>query len=88
MLNRGLKPGLGVDKELDMIGDISIIGIVASKSLKNYNLFNLTRLNLVYKMAEKIASGIENYITGQSLVKRYLNSTGKGVPRGENSICR
>ena len=88
VLNRGLKPGLGVDKELDMIGDISIIGIVASKSLKNYNLFNLTRLNLVYKMAEKIAFGIENYITGQSLVKRYLNSTGKGVPRGENSICR
>ena len=62
VLNKGLKPGLGVDKNLGTIGDISIIGVVASKSNKNNNLFNLTRLNLVYKMAENIASGIEKYI--------------------------
>ena len=72
VLNRGLKPGLGVDKDLDTIGDLSIIGIVASKSLKNYNLFNMTRLNLVYRMAEKIACGIEKYIESQSFVKRYM----------------
>ena len=62
VLNKGLKPGLGVDKNLNEIGDISIVGIVAGKSLQNYNLFNLTRLNLIYKMAQTIASGIENYI--------------------------
>ena len=62
VLNKGLKPGLGVDKNLGTIGDISIIGVVASKSVKNNNLFNLTRLNLVYKMAENIASGIEKYL--------------------------
>lgn len=62
VLNKGLKPGLGVDKNLGVIGDISIIGVVASKSVKNCNLFNLTRLNLVYKMAESIASGIEKYL--------------------------
>ena len=62
VLNKGLKPGLGVDKNLGIIGDISIIGVVASKSNKNNNLFNLTRLNLVYKMAEIIASGIEKYL--------------------------
>ncbi len=62
VLNKGLKPGLGVEKNLGMVGDLSIIGVVASKSNKNYNLFNLTRLNLVYKMAENIASGIEKYI--------------------------
>ena len=60
--DKGLKPGLGVDKNLQMIGDISIIAVVASKSLQNQNLFNLTRLNLVYKMAEQIADGIEKYI--------------------------
>ena len=62
VLNKGLKPGLGVDKNLGTVGDISIIGVVAGKSNKNYNLFNLTRLNLIYKMAENIASGIEKYI--------------------------
>ena len=60
--NKGIKPGLGVNKKLETIGDTSIIGIVASKSVKNYNLFNKTRLNLVYKMAEKISSAIEKYI--------------------------
>ncbi len=60
--NKGLKPGLGVDKKLGSIGEISIIGIVASKSLQNYNLYNSTRLNLIYKMAEIISDGIENYL--------------------------
>lgn len=62
IIKEGLKPGLGVDKNLGTIGDLSIIGVVASKSIKNYNLYNLTRLNLVYKMAEKIADGIEMFI--------------------------
>ncbi len=59
LLNKGLKPGLGVNKNLSAIGDLSIIGIVAEKSSQNFKLFNLTRLNLVYKMAETIADGIE-----------------------------
>ncbi len=63
VLNKGLKPGLGVDKNLGTVGDTSIIGVVASKSLKHTNLFNLTRLNLVYKMAETIACGIEKYLS-------------------------
>ena len=61
--NKGLKPGLGVNKNLDEIGEMSIIGVVASKSTENYNLFNLTRLNLVYKMAEVIVGGIADYIS-------------------------
>ncbi len=65
VLNKGLKPGLGVDKNLGSIGDISIVGIVAERSQQNYNLFNLTRLNLIYKMAETIADGIEKYINYQ-----------------------
>lgn len=61
--DKGLKPGLGVDKNLGVIGDCSIIGVVAGKSLQNYNLFNLTRLNLIYKMAERIADGVEKFLT-------------------------
>lgn len=60
--DRGLKPGLGVNKNLGVIGDCSIIGVVAEKSSQNYNLFNLTRLNLIYKMAERIADGVEKFI--------------------------
>lgn len=69
-INKGLKPGLGVDKNLGIIGDVSIIGVVAEKSLKNHSLFNLTRLNLVYKMADTISCGIEKYI-------EYLQSQAK-----------
>lgn len=67
--NVGLKPGLGVQKNLGSIGDISIIGIVAEKSTKNYNLFNLTRLNLIYKMSESITDGIAEYIKTFELPK-------------------
>lgn len=63
VIDKGLKPGLGVDKNLGEIGDLSIIGVVAAKTLQNHGLFNLTRLNLIYKMAETVASGIEQYIS-------------------------
>lgn len=61
--DKGLKPGLGVNKDLGVVGDLSIIAVVAAKSLQNAHLFNLTRLNLVYKMAEVITSGIEKYLS-------------------------
>ena len=70
--DKGLKPGLGVDKNLGVVGDLSIIAVVAAKSLQNHNLFNLTRLNLIYKMAEKIASGIEKYISYLSNSNEHL----------------
>ena len=73
--NKGLKPGLGVEKNLSVIGDISIVGIVSEKSLKNYSLFNLTRLNLVYKMAEQIAEGIGEYIEMLKLISVELNDS-------------
>ena len=63
VLNKGLKPGLGVDKNLGVIGDNSIIGIVAERSLQNYNLFKMTRLNLIYKMAEQISEGVLKYVS-------------------------
>ncbi len=53
-----LLPGAGANKKLGAIGDISIMGIVAEKSLNNYGLLNTTRLNLVYTMAEIISDAL------------------------------
>lgn len=61
--NRGLKPGLGANKKLPAVGDISIMGIVAEKSLFNYSLLNLTRLNLVYKMADVISDSVSTFLS-------------------------
>ena len=74
-----LAPGLGVNKNLGELGDVSIIGIVAGRSEKNYNLFNLTRLSLVYKMAEKIADGISQYIDFISAINNKYVCNGFGA---------
>ncbi len=63
VLKKGIKPGLGVKKNLNTVGDLSIIGVVAEKSKDNDKLFNLTRLNLIFGMAEQIAKGIEGFLT-------------------------
>lgn len=56
--DKPLMPGAGANKQLGEIGDISIMGVVAEKSVSNYGLFNTTRLNLVYTMAEIISDGL------------------------------
>lgn len=65
--NKGLYPGKGVNKDMGIIGDVSIMGIVQTKSNKNYNLYNLTRLGLVYKMAEQISDGVSDFINQNHL---------------------
>lgn len=63
VVDKGVKPGLGIGKNLGEIGDLGIVGVVATKSLKNYALFNLTRLSLIYKMASVISKAIIEYVT-------------------------
>ena len=53
-----LMPGAGANKQLGSLGDISIMGVVAEKSITNYGLLNTTRLNLVYGMAEIVSDGL------------------------------
>lgn len=53
-----LCPGAGANKRLGELGDLSVMGIVAEKSLANYGLFNTTRLNLVYSMAEILSDAL------------------------------
>ena len=58
ILDTPLLPGAGANKKLGAIGDLSIMGIVAEKSLHNYGLLNTTRLNLVYSMAEILSDAL------------------------------
>ena len=57
-----LSPGSGADKQLGTLGDITVMGIVAEKSLQNYGLLNSTRLNLVYTMSELISEALSTLL--------------------------
>ncbi len=56
--DKPLLPGAGARKSLGSVGDLSVMGIVAEKSLSNYALLNTTRLNLVYSMAEILSDAL------------------------------
>lgn len=82
---RGLKPGSGANKRLAKVGDVSVMGIVAEKSLFNYSLFSATRLNIVYKMAEIIADGVATFIIESLQNRQLLNASKVTVSRIGNS---
>ncbi len=58
LVDKPLLPGAGANKQLGEVGDISVLGVVAEKSLANYGLLNTTRLNLVYSMAEVLSDAL------------------------------
>ncbi len=60
--NSPIKPGLGVNKNLSEVGDISIIGIVSDKNQSLDKIINNTRLNLVVKMATAIKNGVQKSV--------------------------
>ena len=60
---RGVAPGSGANKKLAKVGDVSIIGIIAEKSVFNFSILSATRLNMVYKMANIIAEGVASFVT-------------------------
>ncbi len=59
--DEALRPGSGAKKSLGKVGDVSILGIVADKRNFTYETLNLTRLGLVYSMAETISSAIYDF---------------------------
>ncbi len=61
-----LRPGAGANKDLGDVGDLSVMGIVAEKSIGNYALLNQTRLNLVYKMAEVLSDALADLLFEKS----------------------
>lgn len=60
VIGGALRPGSGANKRLGKVGDVSVLGIVARKSAFSYSLLNLTRLNVVYSMAEIIAGAVSS----------------------------
>ena len=62
ILDQPLKPGAGANKNLGEVGDLSIMGVVAEKSVSNYAIFNQTRLNLVYKMSDVISDALSSLL--------------------------
>ncbi len=63
-LNKGpLKPGLGVEKELPAIGDISITGIVSSDSKFHSIMLQNTRLSMVMNLSDLIVAGIYHFFS-------------------------
>lgn len=67
VLKEGIRPGLGVNKNLPTIGDASIIGIIGEKNAFSESILALTRLSCVYQMANVIKEGIEQFIQAKTL---------------------
>ena len=57
-----LRPGIGVNKELPLVGDIYITGIVGISGMLNQMLLQTTRLSLVMKLADFIYNGMRHLI--------------------------
>ena len=68
-----LYPGAGANKKLGAIGDISILGIVAEKSVANYGLLNTTRLNLVYTASQIISDALATMLWEYAKSNPYRN---------------
>lgn len=61
--DQGIKPGLGVNKNLPLIGDVSIIGIVSDK-LGDKNALTSVRMWLIEKLATDIINGVSTAFGG------------------------
>lgn len=53
-----IKPGSGVNKELAPVGDMFVTGIVNFGGFMDFLVLQNTRLNIVMKIADMVASGI------------------------------
>ena len=73
--SQGIKPGLGAKKDLPILGDISIVGVVAKKG-KVADLKSV-RLRTIYKMAQEIAIAIEKYIVFNMVKENNIKSITK-----------
>lgn len=58
VVNDGIFPGIAVGKNLEKIGDISILGVVAERTFNYKKLLYSTKLNTVIEIAEVISKSI------------------------------
>lgn len=62
ILKKGIKPGLGVNKNLPLTGDVSIIGVMCEKTSETLPFLGGERISKVFSMAKVISSGIRLFI--------------------------
>ena len=74
-----LRPGAGANKNLGEVGDVSIMGVVAEKSVSNYGLLNTTRLNLVYSMSEIISDAVATILWERCTARNEKRQKNVGV---------
>ncbi len=74
IVSGALRPGAGANKRLGKVGDVSVLGIVARRSAFSYSLLNLTRLNMIYLMAENIAGAIASLSIKEKKARKVANN--------------
>jgi len=57
-----IKPGSGVKKELTPVGDMNVTGIVNFGGFMDFLVLQNTRLSLVMKMSDIVASGVKSVL--------------------------
>lgn len=62
ILDGGIKPGLGANKNLPKLGNKSIIGIVAERTGDSQAIMQVTRIGFIYRFAEIITRGVLDYL--------------------------
>ncbi len=86
----GIKPGLGADKDLPLVGDVSIMGIVESKGRATVERLKTTRLRLIWEMANVIAQAICDYIDYKQVqegdIYKSLTKIGRLVEKSKKAI--
>ncbi len=58
--NGALKPGAGVNKNLPLVGEVHLTGIVNVGGFMEYLVLQNTRLNMVMKMSRQISDVVSN----------------------------
>lgn len=62
VLNGGIKPGLALNKNLSVLGDVSIVGITAPRENASEHLIYKADIGAVYKMSSIIAAAVAKAI--------------------------
>ncbi|MNE87965.1 hypothetical protein D3C80_1852150 [compost metagenome] len=71
ILNKGIKPGSGINKDLPEIGHVGILGVVNIAGFMERSLLNATRLYDVMNLATMITEGIQQSIPISPLERYY-----------------
>lgn len=76
LMEGGLRPGIGVDKNLPEVGDISITGIVNLSGMVSQMLLQTTRLHIVMQMADFIVQGFSRTLAAGGIETAGIASSG------------